>query len=115
MIVVSKTYQHDSEELAARKRRYNKVLSSGRIQVEQTIGSVKSRFPILLDRFRGKRNTLCLMLYACCALHNFWMDSGEGLVPWEELHEQYLRELGHAEGDVGDGADGEDVVEDLST
>ena len=85
MIAVHKRRAADTPEEAARKEHYNKCLASARILVEQTIGSVKCRFPILMNQSRLRRQTLPKVFLASCALHNFLVESGYGYFELSEL------------------------------
>ena len=75
----------DKPKEAARKERYNKCLASARILVEQTIGSVKCRFPILMNQSCLRWQTLPKVLLASCELHNFLVESGYGYFELSEL------------------------------
>ena len=61
-----------------RRKRFNRVLARGRIVVEQTIGSLKMRFPYLLDRLRCRREFASKVIVVCAALHNFLLSTGAG-------------------------------------
>jgi hypothetical protein len=53
-----------------RIRRYNKRLSRGRVIVENTIGALKMRFPILKETTRIRYKNVGTIFYACAILHN---------------------------------------------
>jgi DDE superfamily endonuclease len=83
------------------RRNFNKYLSSGRVNVEHTIGLLKLRFPILrrIGMVIGTRQqnarAVKLMRAACC-LHNFLLDRND---PWEldaEERATLHREMDHA-------------------
>lgn len=61
----------DNGHLTERKKNYNYCLSSTRMVVERSIGLLKNRFRILLDRLPMRRIDLIpKYIMACCVLHN---------------------------------------------
>lgn len=67
----------DQAELYARKR-FNMLMSSARILVEQGLGTMKMRFPILRNEMRVKRRNCGRIIDAVASLHNFLLDTGSG-------------------------------------
>lgn len=61
----------DNGRLTQRQKNYNYCLSSTRMVVERSIGLLKARFRILLDKLPMKRIDLIPnYIMACCVLHN---------------------------------------------
>ena len=59
-----------------KKRRYNRHFCAARVQIEQVIGQLKARFPILAKGLRLKNLRLCSKVIAvCAALHNFLLQN----------------------------------------
>ena len=58
--------------------RFNKVASSCRIVVEQCLGTMKIRFPILHDTMRFKHGNIPRVILCCMGLHNFFINTGSG-------------------------------------
>jgi hypothetical protein len=77
-------------EVRARKR-FIMLLSSARIMVEQAIGTMKMRFPVLLSTMRMKRENCGAIILACCVLHNFLIDTGSGYL--ESIPEELRLEV----------------------
>lgn len=64
-----------------RIRRYKKRFSKGRVIVENSIGALKMRFPILKDTTRIRYKNVGTILYACVILHNIINAMGLPLPP----------------------------------
>lgn len=62
-----------------RRNNYNRRLSKGRIIVENTIGALKMRFPILKNKIRIHRKNFSPLLMGCIILHNLM--NGMGIPP----------------------------------
>ena len=92
-IAVAKESGADNQERAAKKRRYNLVVSSGRILVEQCIGSIKMRWPMFLDKMRTRRHNTVRLFLAACVLHNFWLAAGQPLLSLEEIEARALQDV----------------------
>lgn len=61
----------DNGHLTEKQKNYNYCLSSTRMVVERSIGLLKGRFRILLDRLPMRRIDLIpKYIMACCVLHN---------------------------------------------
>ena len=59
------------EELVKRKR-FNRLWSSGQVVVESTLGTLKSRFPYVYDEMQQKKlGNAAKTILAACTLHNF--------------------------------------------
>ena len=83
------------EELVKRKR-FNRLWSSGWVIVESTLGTLKSRFLYLYDEMRQKklRNATKIIL-TTCTLHNFLILTGSGyltVLPQDEEEDDNLDE-----------------------
>ena len=66
------------EELVKRKR-LNRLCSSGRVIVENTLGNLKSRFLYVYDEMRQKKlGNAAKIILADCTLHNFLILTGSG-------------------------------------
>ena len=65
--------------------RFNKIVSHARITIEQSIGTLKMRFPYLLDELRLKGTSNSKAILACIALNNFIINTGGGY--FEEVDE----------------------------
>ena len=81
------------EELVKRKR-FNRLCSSGRVVVESTLGTLKSRFPY--DEMRQKKlGNAAKIILAACTLHNFLILTGSGyltVLPQDEEEDDNLDE-----------------------
>lgn len=77
-VPVYKREQNLDAEVQRRRRRFNKVASSTRITVEQCIGTLKLRFPYLLDRLRVRVENASKIFCVACGLHNLLIDMAEG-------------------------------------
>ncbi|XP_011688388.1 PREDICTED: putative nuclease HARBI1 [Wasmannia auropunctata] len=65
-------FKHN-KRLTERQRNFNYCLSSTRMAVERSIGLLKGRFRILLDKLHVKRTDLIPnYIMACCVLHNLF-------------------------------------------
>ena len=74
-------YRQAESRADQRKRRYNYDLSKSRVIIEQVIGILKSRFPILRNGLKFKSMTLCGKVIICCAaIHNFILDEGNSQI-----------------------------------
>lgn len=61
----------DNGRLTERQKNYNYCLSSTRMTVERSIGLLKARFRILLDKLPMRRiDVIPNYIMACCVLHN---------------------------------------------
>lgn len=70
-------YRQAESRADPRKRRYNYDLTKCRVIIEQVIGILKARFPILHNGLKFKSMELCGKVIICCAaLHNFILDHG---------------------------------------
>ena len=65
---------------ARQRRRFNKLVSSTRILVEQSIGTLKMRFPIIQDCMRVKGTNDSRIVIACAAIHNLLINTGAGVI-----------------------------------
>ncbi len=66
-----------------REQQYNRSFVRARVTIEQVIGRVKSRFPILMGTMRHKKMETCgKIVQVCCALNNYIL-SREGNEPAE--------------------------------
>ena len=64
--------------LPDQKELFNYCLSSNRMRVENTIGIIVRRFPILRQEFRFSSELLVnQIIVACCILHNLCIDWGD--------------------------------------
>ena len=83
------------EELVKRKR-FNRLCSSGRVVVESTLGTLKSRFPYVYDEMRQKKlGNAAKIILAACTLHNFLILTGSGyltVLPQDEEEDDNLDE-----------------------
>ena len=83
------------EELVKRKR-FNRLCSSGRVVVESTFGILKSRFPYVYDEMRQKKlGNAAKIILAACTLHNFLILTGSGyltVLPQDEEEDDNLDE-----------------------
>ena len=60
------------------KRRFNNDLCKARVTIEQVIGILKSRFPILKRGLKFKSMETCGKVIICCAaLHNYILENGD--------------------------------------
>lgn len=75
-----------------RRTRYNKVIASTRILVEQSIGTLKMRWPILRGQMAHQPPLASKILLTCITLHNFLINTGYGFI--ENISEQVLQEAG---------------------
>lgn len=71
-----------------RRARYNTLLSSTRIVVEQSIGSLKMRFPLVLDSMRLSIKNIKRVFVAAIALHNFVLNTGGGYFEVNQIDEE---------------------------
>ena len=58
------------------RKKYNRRLSRGRILVENGIGALKMRFPILKNTMRIRRKNVSTIVMGCCILHNLMTNMG---------------------------------------
>ena len=66
------------KELVMRKR-FNSLCSSGWVIVENTLGTIKIRFPYVYDEMRQKKlGNAAKIVLAACTLHNFVILTGSG-------------------------------------
>ena len=83
------------EELVKRKR-FNRLCSSGRVVVESTLRTLKSRFPYVYDEMRQKKlGNAAKIILAACTLHNFFILTGSGyltVLPQDEEEDDNLDE-----------------------
>ena len=83
------------EELVKRKR-FNRLCSSGRVVVESTLGTLKSRFPYVYNEMRQKKlGNAAKIILAACTLHNFLILTGSGyltVLPQDEEEDDNLDE-----------------------
>ena len=83
------------EELVKRKR-FNRLCSSGWVIVESTLGTLKSRFPYVYDEMRQKKlGNAAKIILAACTLHNFLILTGSGyltVLPQDEEEDDNLDE-----------------------
>ena len=71
------------------RRRFNRLAASTRIIVEQAIGTLKMRFPILMDGLRLRPRNCSRVILCCITLHNFLINTGGGFYDaYEEDKEQ---------------------------
>lgn len=61
-----------------RRKRYNRIMSKLRIIIEQSIGSLKMRFPILRTEMRMRPRNCVRVMMACITIYNFLIDEGCG-------------------------------------
>ena len=59
-----------------RRKKYNRKLSRGRIVVEQAIGQLKMRFPILKNKMRVRRKNVPAIVHCLAILHNVCIAMG---------------------------------------
>ena len=88
------------EELVKRKR-FKRLCSSGRVVVESTLGTLKSRFLYVYDEMRQKKlGNAAKIILAACTLHNFLILTGSGcltvLPQGEEDHDNLVEEVAGA-------------------
>lgn len=69
-----------SGEHARRRDRFNKITASTRIVIEQSFGTLKSRFPYILDRVRVRPVNAARIFLCCCGLHNLLINLGYGFL-----------------------------------
>ena len=83
------------EELVKRNR-FNRLCSSGRVVVESTLGTLKSRFPYVYDEMRQKKlGNAAKIILTACTLHNFLILTGSGyltVLPQDEEEDDNLDE-----------------------
>ena len=83
------------EELVKRKR-FNRLCSSGQVVVESTLGTLKSRFPYVYDEmWQKKLGNAAKIILAACTLHNFLILTGSGyltVLPQDEEEDDNLDE-----------------------
>ena len=80
-----------------RDSRFNKVASSTRILVEQAIGNLKLKFPILLDHLRLHPENASRVMMVAVALHNLLLDLDGELY---EDPEHLLAKMGYMEEEI---------------
>ena len=68
-----------------RRKRYNKRLSKGRIIVENTIGALKMRFPVLKNKIRVHRKNFSHLVMGSIILHNVMNMMGIPLLDEEAI------------------------------
>ena len=69
--IVQPTKKPRGNELTKEQKKYNRLISSFRVRVEHTIGSIK-RYRIVKDECRLRKNNYPKKVFAICAgLHNF--------------------------------------------
>ena len=72
-----------------RRHNYNKRVSKGRIIVENTIGALKMRFPILKNQIRLHKKKFSPLIMGCIILHNPMNSMGVPLPNDEEIAAEY--------------------------
>ena len=94
-LVYKREAQVVGEELVKRKR-FNRLCSSGRVIVESTLGTLKSRFPYAYDKmWQKKLGNATNITLAACTLHNFLILTGSGyltVLPQDEEEDDNLDE-----------------------
>ena len=85
LVAVYKDDQQATAATARRRRRFNKLVSSTRIVVEQSIGTLKMRFPVLQQTMRVKATNASKIMLACAAIHNFLINTGAGVLDNDEF------------------------------
>ena len=61
-----------------KRTRFNKLAAVTRVTVEQAIGSLKLRFPILSETMRCRPWNASEIFLCCCGLHNLLLNIGKG-------------------------------------
>ena len=83
------------EELVKRKR-FNRLCSSGQLIVESTLGTLKSRFPYVYNEMRLKKlGNVAKIILVACTLHIFLILTGSGyltVLPQDEEEDDNLDE-----------------------
>ena len=83
------------EELVKRKR-FNRLCSSGRVVVESTLGTLKSSFPHVYDEMWHKKlGNAAKIIFTACTLYNFLILTGSGyltVLPQDEEEDDNLDE-----------------------
>ena len=64
-------FKRSNRQSASGKELFNYRHSSLRMVIERSFGVFKARFPILSCMANYKESRQCLVVSACCALHNF--------------------------------------------
>ena len=72
-----------------RRSNYNKRVSKGRIIVENTIGALKMRFPILKNKMRIRRKNFAHLIMGCVILHNLMNSMGVPMPDETEIAAEY--------------------------
>ena len=67
----------DNGNLTLEQVNFNKILSMTRVVVENAYGRLKGRFRCIAKRLDLDVETVCLVIAACCVLHNFCEVMGE--------------------------------------
>ena len=83
------------EELVKRKR-FNRLCSSGQVVVESTLDTLKSRFSYVYNEMRQKKlGNAAKIILAACTLHNFLILTESGyltVLPQDEEEDDNLDE-----------------------
>ena len=66
---------------------FNKIPNMTRVVVENAYGRLKGRFRSIATRVDLNVETVCLVIAACCVLHNFCKVMGEN------LNEEWLQDV----------------------
>lgn len=75
----------DNGNLTREQVNFNKILSMTRVVVENAYGRLKGRFRSIAKRLDLNVETVCLVIAACCVLHNFCEVMGE------DFNEEWLQ------------------------
>ena len=75
----------DNGNLTLEQVNFNKILSMTRVVVENAYGRLKGRFRCIAKRLDLNVETVCLVIAACCVLHNFCEVMGE------DFNEEWLQ------------------------
>ena len=79
-----------------KRKRFNRLCSSGQVIVKSTLGTLKSRFPYVYDEMRQKKlGNAAKIILTACTLHNFLILTGSGyltVLPQDEEEDDNLDE-----------------------
>ena len=75
----------DNGNLTREQVNFNKILSVTRVVVENAYGRLNGRFRCIAKRLDLNVETVCLVIAACCVLHNFCEVMGE------DFNEEWLQ------------------------
>ena len=75
----------DNGNLTREQVNFNKILSMTRVVVENAYGRLEGRFTCIAKRLDLDVETVCLVIAACCVLHNFCEVMGE------DFNEEWLQ------------------------